>query len=288
MREDLIPFLARMRSKATDVDVCEATADRQIVQSFTLAELTASDETAADLVMDVCQRDAKEGRTGTVRYEVIASKNGQRLGRCAVSIHTGKSGEFSLDDANAQGVLIECMRDKRSIMAMAFAHQEELFKRLGQQLEMMSAEKKSVEESRLKMFDTLEFLLSNKSQREIETMKASTEAKATARLVEGIVPLLPAVATRVLGKATGTKNPLGDESIKALLSSLSEEQLEKIAPHLTQAQQVAMMEIMVHAQEAEEAAKAKVEEHVNGTAGSASHVVDEIPHAPTNANGGVG
>lgn len=283
MRDDLIPFLASMRSKATDFDVCEATAAREIVRSFTAAEL-GDEGAAADLIIDVCRRDASEGKSGRVRYEIIASKEGKRLGRQALSIDTGRHGEFSLDDANAQGVLIECIRDKRDIMRMAFAHQEELFKRLAQQLELMASEKKAVEEMRLKMFDAYEYVLSGKSEREIHTMKAQSEAKAVGRMVEAFVPLLPAAANRLLSKATGQKAPLLPESLKSLLGSFDEEQLSNILPHLKPAQQAALLEIMSANAEAEESAQKKAETYANGAPMVA---VDEMPASP-NVSGGVG
>jgi hypothetical protein len=247
--DDLALFLKSYRDRWTDLDVTEATTRHEVVRSFTPADVS-DDLNAATMIFDVCRQDIQAGRSGRVRFEVVLTHTGKRVARFAFAIDAGKPEDFSLNDANAATVLIETLRHNRTLMQMAVGHTEEMFRRMGNQLELSQRMTEATEQTRLKQWEVLELLLSNQTERDIRVEQAKSEAKATGKMVDSFTPLIPALLNRLVAGKTG-QQALLPESVKKLLGSIREDQIDKITQGLDPAQQAALMEIMI-AYQAEE------------------------------------
>lgn len=270
-RDATIAFL--QRNTGAEFDLCDAL--RELVRSFAPSEV-GDVGAAADLILDACKDDA-HGKTGRVRFELVATKEGKRAGRHAISIDAG-AGTLGQEDATIQGVLIECLRDKRDVMRMAFAHREEIDRRQDQMLALFHQQAAKSEEQRIKTFEVLEELISHKAERDLATRKADMEHRSTARMMEAFAPLIPAAANRLLGTATGTTAPLGPEMLGEFLRSFSVEQLAEIATKMNPMQQAAFFEIV------ELADKAKADQIKRDTANGIPPAEPDVSNSP----GGVG
>lgn len=187
-------------------------------------------------------------------------------------IDVGGAASFGVEDANMAGIIIELTRDKRDIMRMCLAHTDSIMARQQTMMDMQSKQLIAIEEQRVKIFEVLEDLTQNRHARDIAAKEAETNAIAQRRLTEQFLPLLPAMANRLLGKSTGDSAAMAPEMVNGLIESLDEEQLQKIASALHPAQAAVFFEFV------ESMVKAK-EERAR-TEKSASN--------GTNASGGIG
>lgn len=294
--DDLAFWIKSTREKLADLDVCEASARHEVLRSFTQAELQNENEAAA-LIFDVCRQDLAAGRSGLVRFEVIATDaGGKRVARYAFAIDAGRQRDLTLEDASIATVLVECLRHNRMLVQMTHGHTEEIMRRMGQQLEMAHAQTANVEKQRLQQFEILELLLSNQTERNIQIEKAKAEAKASEQITRSITPIIPSLLGRFVAKQTGEKAPLLPESVRQFMGSIREDQFDGILNALDPGQRAALMEVMIAFKESEDAGAPATQagaSATNGATNGAAHpgvqrIEVDVASSTPNASGGVG
>ncbi len=297
MNDDVLRFLERvLQAGGVSVDVCDASSiDKAIIRGFEPGEV-ADGEAFAEAVLETCRLDAV-GRTGRLRFELVATRDGKRWGRHSIVMDAGGAPAFGTDDANMAGIIVELIRDKRAVTQMAFAHTDAMFLRQGQMLELTQKQLVNAEEQRIKVFETLEQLIDNKAKRDLDASKQASDQRTQAKMIESVTPLIPAALNKLLGFASGKPNLLGGKALTQFMKSLTEDQMVTIAQTLDPAQQAALFQI---AEAAEEEAKKDAQGPAgllveNGT--SAAHArADNHPDVVTvpfsvvtpNAQGGLG
>ncbi len=190
---------------------------------------------------DAAQNDAV-GRTGAVRYSLVASK-GSVWGRYGFIIDAG-AGILGAENATMQGMLLEALRDKREAVRMSNAVVETFFHRSQQMIEFHAEQSAKAEEKHMAMIDMLEQMISGKADRDLKAREMELHGETTKKMVDGFMPLVPVAANRLLGHFTGTPAPLGPEMIRAFLKSFPPEQLAKMAEGMTPEQIATFSEIM--------------------------------------------
>ena len=271
MREDLVAFLKRAAETGDIViDLCDTGIQAGIVRSFEPAEVAAV-EICADTILDSAKSDAV-GRNGKIRYEVTGVRDGKRWGRHPIVIDTGigNAGTFGVEDANLQGIVVELIRDKRLMTTVMVGQADNMMTRMQAMLDLQAKERLEVENQRIKIFEILEDLSQHKHERDITARRVEVEARASDRMVEGFMPMVPMIANKLLGKATGETLPLGGEMIGSLLASLDEKQIQAIMSTLDPMQAAAFISFMQETAKLKEETEAKekreYEARQNGTA----------------------
>lgn len=197
----------------------------------------------------LAQSDAA-GKSGAVRFEIIACREaGQQWGR-QVLVIDGGAGSFDTDDVTIKGLMVEMIRDRRDMTRMTLSYNESLFDRMQQQNDMMAQQIVRADEIRLKMFEVLENLTTEKHRRDLETRRAAHNERSRERMVESFVPLVPALMNKFVGHTSGKPAELSaapaaapTDPVSLFVKSITQEQVGKIFPLLSPSQQGALVEL---------------------------------------------
>ena len=174
-------------------------------------------------------------------------KTGQAWGRQSIAIDAGK-GDFEREDADLRGIIVECIRDRRESQRMCMNYTEGLISKYAQQLDTYAVQLSHAMDSQLKVIEVLERLKSDALQRDLAMRKAAVTERNQERMVETFIPIVPALANRLMGagaKGKIDKSELGPEEkmILELFDSIPADQMLKIGSHLSLPQQTALMEL---------------------------------------------
>lgn len=270
-REDAVRFLERAKKKGiphVDLFAC-GSIDNAIVQSFAFEE-DGSCEVIADDAFLAAQGDTA-GRSGSLRFELVAHKSGKQWGRFPFTVDAGDA-QFDTEDASVRGLLVEAIRDKREAYAMALTHTQSMFERFETFVNTLAKQVEAGEEIKLKCFELFAQLSDNKAARDREDEKLRLEVETQRHLIESFKPALGLGLAKILGPASptnvGEKNAemISDAAqLMGVLESLSEQQFGEIFPKLNMTQQAVLLEL---AQKRTAAREAEEEARKNGVGAS--------------------
>lgn len=255
-REDAIAFLKRARKHSIPtVDLYSSgTIENAIVQSYTLSN--ESDEEIADAALSAATGDTA-GRHGHVRFELVGHDQGKQWGRLGFVIDAGPN-TFENEDATVRGVLTEVIRDRQFALQKVEERTESIFGHFQETLQVMSLQIRESESLKLKLFELISDLSNHKAARDRDDAKLAMEIDQNRHMVESLKPLLPALATRLMGPGNEAaqfeaKQNLEAEAMKGFLTSFDQRQVEAILPTLNPMQATIFMQALEQATKEQEA-----------------------------------
>lgn len=208
------------------------------------------DEPTADLVEDIASQIelAAEGDAdglGGVQSYVVHAYRGKSTKSAArktfrVAGDVSDHGDLSSEPPTATGIVTQLMRHNEVLMRAATQGQAQVSAMLSRQLEAVSRRNSEMEDTRISTIETMENLLSQRHERDLDEMKATQRAELMDRLVSKTELLLPAVASKLTGKPLSAENHPQTLLVKELASSIKPDQFEKLSKIFNPEQLVAL------------------------------------------------
>lgn len=143
-----------------------------------------------------------------------------------------------------KGILGQLMRHVESSNRMIATMTGTIVTAQQRTINRLSEQNEKLQSDRVSMFETMEELASAKQDREIERMKAEGKQKAIAEVIPTAKLLLGTIAHKMTGGG-GSDGPNATQvQLAAILSSLTDEQREKLLGILKPEQMIALGELM--------------------------------------------
>ena len=149
------------------------------------------------------------------------------------------------EPATRAGILSQQMRHNEVLMKSFVAGIGGAVQALQRTAARSAEQVEKLMEQRLADFTVLEDALSKRHERDMEALEVSTSIERKDKLAEKAMTLLPVLANRLAGKNLLPAPSPRDEMLRALVESLTTEQLNGIMPNLSPDQQIAMYELLL-------------------------------------------
>ena len=197
---------------------------------------------------------------GSIRFKIVSTGHlGQiqrEMFRLTANAHADdpSSGE---DEPTPGGALAQSLRHSEFMMQIMGRMFQSTIGTLSRRLDNTEAHVERLIDQRMKSFDELEEARSKQSDRDLEGMKQIAADQRKEKIVDKMLPLIPAVANRIVSRIGGGSGGGDDKAapvipgavdprdvmINDLASSLDREQVMKIASALRPEQQILLMEL---------------------------------------------
>jgi len=148
------------------------------------------------------------------------------------------------EPANAQGITAQIMRHNEARERIDKAAWGNIINTQRLTIETLTEQNAVLMQKHLDMIETIEELASARHQRELETMQETNKAENRQRVARTLTTLLPAVVKKLTGADIGPVTDPDTLSMRAILQSLKEDQLEQITAILTPEQSMALLSMV--------------------------------------------
>lgn len=204
------------------------------------------------------------GKGGTQTYVIMAYH--ETLDKSSARFTIRMQGDPNLEDddvgsepATKSGLLGQVMRHNEAIMRTAALQTATIMTQLQRTTQQQASIIEKLIEEKFNNIDVVEQLLSQKSERDIEVMKASRELEMKERALDTFKQIVPLAASKLLGPKTtdAAPGPISDTDTQlgALADSISMDQLNALQQVFTPAQLMQFMDVFTKVKEKQEANK---------------------------------
>lgn len=220
-----------------------------------------SPEDYARLIILEAESDA-ESMGGLQTYSLHAFYGRRKSAgrKCRFRIQ-GTEDLLSVDEtsegANAEGLLKQAYRHLEVTTKVALGSVEGMMRRMDRQLERSESRADALSDRHFAVLKLQEDLISQRQERELESLQAANKEKRLDEAVDAGKVLLPAIINRLAGKNVLPAANGNDLAIAALLDSVDAEQVSKIMDGdiFKPAQLAALMELIQSRAKASDEAK---------------------------------
>lgn len=238
------------------------------VDSFPIEQISDNDiDMICTQIETSCLADA-EGTKEFQRYAVMAytvpegegeKAKARSFGRCMLSFTSFSEDEFA-DDSSASsepatknGLLSQLMRHNESMHKMTIASMGHVISTQTRMLQQAQEHIEKIGHKDLETFELIENLMSQKHNRELESMKAVSNQESKEKIANQIVTLIPNIVNRLGGKKLLPERttPI-EQMLSNLLKGMTPDQLGALQNVLRPDQQIAVFEFMAKMKETEE------------------------------------
>jgi len=235
-------------SKGAEVDTIDVPAD------FSADNLPM----LVDDVLTRAQADADSLGNKLQRYTLIALESGSKNGpRFAFRMRGegDEDGDEGDEPPTEKGLTSQLMRHNEALMRMLVMTTGTQVNAMSRRLEAQEKTMGQLFEERIKDKEAVEASKSLQHERDMQMLLTSGQEDRKNELIKKVESLLPLVVNKIAGRNVLPEGEGGD-IFKALSDSLTPEQLQKLAQHLTGEQQMMLLTLI----------KASREPAPNGTA----------------------
>ncbi len=205
-----------------------------------------------DEIITRAQNDADALGTGLQRYLLVALELGAKNGpRFPFSLRgEGEDDDEQTDDGKPteKGLVGQLMRHNEAMMRMLVMTTGQTNQVLARRLEQAEKTNESLITQRHEYLQLQEKLIGEQHDRDMQMMLTDGQEKRKDKLIEKLELLAPLIINKLAGKNVLPAGEGGD-IFKNLADSLSPDQLQKIAPHLTGEQQLLLLTLIKAARE---------------------------------------
>lgn len=214
-------------------------------------------KTMAFEIVSQAAEDA-EGMGGFQKYKVEgffgASKKAGRIKRFALDAREDIVDDEFSEPATSKGILTQMMRHNEVLMRSSAGSMNAVVTSLMKQNAVLTNRLLTMEEKYSEMITVRERLLTEETEREVIRVQSVSAEKRKDEMLESIKLLLPSVIEKVGGKMlpsgeNGEKPDLTKAKVAMLAKSIKPEQLSALSSVFSQAQLIALMELMKDAGE---------------------------------------
>lgn len=211
-----------------------------------------NNDTIGMFIEEICQRaqsDADGLGSKLQRYILVALEPGEREGpRYPFRLRGEGGGDDEVEDGeellpNDKGLALQAMRHNEALMRMFVMSQGALVNSLAKRLESTERMMDSMVSQKYKDIEVLEAAKSQQHERDMQLMLASGAEDRKGEAFKKLDLLFPLVINKLAGKPVLPVGPEGD-IFKTLADSLTPEQLQALAPLLSQEQQLLLMTLL--------------------------------------------
>lgn len=196
---------------------------------------------------DAAQRDA-DNYGGPQSYNVLAffGEGADSLARYPLRKHGAElDDQGPTEGANPRGLVGQSMRHTEALMRMSVGQAHSTIQQLQRMVSEAHDEISRMRKERFQLYETVESLLTTRSEREAIDDKARLSREIKTNLYRDAKQLFPVVANRIAGK---TVFPEGEPPIVALartvVAGLNDEQVAMFAEKMEPAQRIAFLELV--------------------------------------------
>lgn len=204
-----------------------------------------------DEICGRAQADADGLGSKLQRYMLVACEAGRRDGpRFPFRLRGEGDDDGDGDGEEAptqQGLVAQLMRHNEAMMRMLVTTSGQVAATLSRRLEQSEKFNETMIEQRHQYLQTMEETKSLQHERDMQLMLESGREERKGQLVKRLESLIPVVMAKMSGQEVAPTGPLGDV-FQSLARSLSPDQLQAIAPLLSQEQQVLLITLLQAAQ----------------------------------------
>lgn len=209
--------------------------------------------------MEVLVSDAT-GMGNWQRYTIEAYREGGVSGGRFVAKLYGESDEENEGDPmdtegpTTKGLTAQAMRHAEQYMKMTVGSFGVMLTQMQRMLQQSGEMTERLQKEKWEMLQTLELAHGKQHEREMEALQLSAEQDRKDKLSDTLMSLAPAAVNGLVGRRLlPEKNSPDQMIIDNLLKSFSNEQLQKILPHLRPEQAIPLLELLKAKRAQEEA-----------------------------------
>jgi hypothetical protein len=195
--------------------------------------------------------DDCEGTGGVQKYVVQALDEGKHvisrltLRYTAVRTEEEASGyDGESEPANALGITAQLMRHVEVRERIDKAGWGNIINTQRLTIEALTEQVTALQQKHLDMLEMVEEMTQAKHERELALLKETNAAEIKQRIGRTVTALLPAVAKKLTGADIGPVTDPETLSMRELLETLTEEQIERLMPILTPDQTMSLLSMM--------------------------------------------
>lgn len=174
--------------------------------------------------------EIEPGRTAAIRLTVSEERG------------TSSAAEPT-EEASPRGLLSQVMRHNEAITRLGHAAVELSLRNLQAQNASLAAENSELRQRNHDSIMAVERAVSEQHRRDLEDRKFAAKARIQAELIGKVNVLLPVVVNRLMGQAALPAGP-GADRLRALVGSISREQIASMASALSVEQQIAFFDVV--------------------------------------------
>lgn len=224
------------------------------VDTFPVAPDVNSDNIGmvVDEILMRAQSDADAQGSKLQRYSLVALEIGARDG-ARFPFRVRGEGEEDGEDGDElvpseKGVATQLMRHNEALMRMFIMNNGAMLQGMARRIESNEKTIDIMFQDKIRALEAIESAKSLQHDRDVQMLLTSGQEDRKNEMFKKLEAILPLVVNKVAGRPILPEGPGGD-IFKHLADSLSPDQLQKIAPYLTQEQQMLLMTLLKAARE---------------------------------------
>lgn len=222
-----------------------------------------------DDILARAQTDADGMGTKTQRYVLVALEVGAKSGPRYPFMVRGEGDDDEADSEEGQptekGLTIQLMRHNEALMRMLVMTTGSAVSTMGRRLDNAEATNLALVKQRSEDLRVLEAAKTEQHERDTNLLLISGQEERKGELFKKLELLLPIVMNKIAGKDVMPTGK-GADIFRTLADSLKPEQLQQIAPFLSQEQQMLLLTLLKDAREKSQAEDAAASQKQKGEA----------------------
>lgn len=205
-----------------------------------------------DMIDQLTQADAEGSTTGVEKYSIQTFHGKENRATATFSIRV--AAETNIEDdgisnepATRPGLLAQMMRHNEAMARMTIIGTGNIIKAQNSQIAKYERVIDKLLEEKFETVVTVEQLVSQKHERDLETAKVEHEIEQKEKLFDKAMLLAPIIANKLIGRGKDGEKIIPEEttpleqSVHSFASSLTEKQFEKLLEALDVDQKVSLL-----------------------------------------------